>query len=94
MIDDNKMGELFALDRYDDEEDPRDPQGVAPLWAMQRPRGGGILPGEDVNSFPTLPSTFQASAGTEDFDRMYRLASGGGGGDDNKMKMLMMMGGG
>jgi len=68
-------------------------ENVAPLYAMRRPRGSGILAGQEVNAFPVMPSTFQASAGTEDFDRMYQKASGGSGGPDYS-KLMMMMGGG
>jgi hypothetical protein len=97
--DEYPIGEAAAMDRYAppwmDTPDPRGDDNVAPLWALRRPRGSGLLPDDDVNSLPVMGSTFQPGAGTEDFDRMYKLASGGGGGgDDNKMKMLMMLGGG
>ncbi len=83
---------LPTLEHLPDAAAPDD--NVAPLWAMRRPKGSGIAPGEDVNAFPVMPSTFQASAGTEDFDRAYRKAGGDSSGGPDYSKLLAMMGGG
>lgn len=85
------MGELFAADSYPASPSPQD---ETPWFALPpRPPGSGLLPDQQLNSMPVRRSRFQAGAGTEDFDRMYRMASGPGG-DDNKMQKLMTLMGG
>jgi len=93
------MGELFAADSYPAASSPllgtSPPQDETPWFALPpRPQGSGLLPDQQLNSMPVRRSRFQAGAGTEDFDRMYRMAAGPEGGGDNKMQKLMMLMGG
>ena len=92
------MGELFAADSYPSPVGgpaSSPPQDETPWFALPpRPQGSGLLPDQQLNSMPVRRSRFQASAGTEDFDRMYRMAAGPEGGGDNKMQKLMMLMGG